>query len=511
MAIVMGPILGFRGREGNNWKVCALWVDEEGGAGDSATNTLSWSRDGGTATEIAPSVLKTQDRRTVHCADWAVAMGDDDRTVSYRVTEEGEDHEFTVPGLDTAMRFAYASCNGFADPRYMKQVDDKNERWRDLGAKHTASAFHLLLLGGDQLYADSIWETVGSLKQWNEKPGVDRWKAKFTRRMEQQVERFYFNLYCDRWNQTGPREVFASIPSVMMWDDHDIFDGWGSHPPARHNSEVYQEIFRIATEHFRVFQLQSGVEGQVDGTLAGGGFNTVHELGKMALAVLDLRSERTEQQVMSADSWTSLLGALDNIKDSCRHLFVLSSVPVVYLDLGAIESAFQWIPGQQELEDDLLDHWRARPHRAERLRLLHKLLEFSRTKQCRVTILSGDVHVGALGVLQSDRETGSGHAATINQLISSGIVHPGPPKPVLYFYALMADRVEEVDRDMTARMIPFPATDRKFIGTRNWLSLMMDDKDRVWAEWWAEFENEPYTKVIHPTVPKPPPGAGEST
>ena len=64
----------------------------------------------------------------------------------------------------------------------------------------------------------------------------------------------------------------------------------------------------------------------------------------------------------------------------------------------------------------------------------------------------------------------------------------------------MADKVEEVDRDVTARMIAFPATDRKFIGTRNWLSLTMDDKDRVWAEWWAEFEKEPYTKVIHPTA-----------
>ena len=501
MAIVMGPILGFRGREGDNWKVCALWVDEEGDAEHAATKTLSWSPAGGAASEVAPRILKTQDRRTVRCADWVIPMDEVDRTVSYRVTEEGVDREFTVPGRDTAMRFAYASCNGFADPRYMKQVDDKNERWRDLGAKHASSAFHLLLLGGDQLYADSIWEAVASIKQWNERPGADRWKAKFTQRMEQQVERFYFNLYCDRWKQAGPREVFAAIPSVMMWDDHDIFDGWGSHPSARHNSEVYQRISQIATEHFRVFQLQTDPSGPVPGTLAGGGFNAVHDLGKAALAVLDLRSERTEERVMSSQSWGGLIGALDKIeKGSCKHLFVLSSVPVIYLDLGAIETAFRWIPKQQELEDDLLDHWRARPHRAERLRLLHKLLEFSRKKECRVTILSGDVHVGALGVLQSKRESGSGHAATINQLISSGIVHPGPPKLVLYFYSLMADKVEEVDRDVTARMIAFPATDRKFIGTRNWLSLTMDDKDRVWAEWWAEFEKDPYTKVIHPTA-----------
>ena len=79
----------------------------------------------------------------------------------------------------------------------------------------------------------------------------------------------------------------------------------------------------------------------------------------------------------------------------------------------------------------------------------------------------------------------------------SAIVHPAPAKPVFYFHGKIGEKVEAVDRGITARMMEFLATDRRFIGARNWLSLTMDDRGRIWAEWYAENEDQPYTKVIH--------------
>lgn len=67
-----------------------------------------------------------------------------------------------------------------------------------------------------------------------------------------------------------------------------------------------------------------------------------------------------------------------------------SSLPVAYLDLNAAEVALNALPGQWELEDDLRDHWRSKPHRDERQRLIKRLLNFS-AKGTRVTIVSGDV------------------------------------------------------------------------------------------------------------------------
>ena len=41
--------------------------------------------------------------------------------------------------------------------------------WQDLLAKHAKTPFHLLLLGGDQIYSDSMWEELGALAKWAER------------------------------------------------------------------------------------------------------------------------------------------------------------------------------------------------------------------------------------------------------------------------------------------------------------------------------------------------------
>jgi hypothetical protein len=195
---------------------------------------------------------------------------------------------------------------------------------------------------------------------------------------------------------------------------------------------------------------------------------------------------------------------LDNLK-GCKHLFVLSSIPVVHPDFSLIESVFGFFPGRQELEDDLKDHWHSRDHKAERLRLIHRLLQFAE-KGTRVTLLSGDVHVGAVGVIESQRAGSRGsHANVINQLTSSGIVHPPPPALMSYALEFLSKNPEQVDRGITATLVEFHGMRRRFIMARNWLGLEPDEdpkKGRIWANWYVEGESEPYTKVIHPVGSK---------
>lgn len=177
----------------------------------------------------------------------------------------------------------------------------------------------------------------------------------------------------------------------------------------------------------------------------------------------------------------------------------MSSIPVVYINSNMLEDIFGWIPGQQDLEDDFKDQWISRTHMEERLRLIHRLLLFSKEKSCRVTIVSGDVHVGALGYIESEREPQFNEANVVNQLISSAMIHPPPSGIVIYMMEkVMGDKVENVDRGITAQMLKFPGSAQRFIGKRNWLSLTFDDQNRIWGEWYAEGEDKPYTKVIHP-------------
>ncbi|MFJ3372918.1 hypothetical protein [Pseudomonas sp. NPDC086251] len=53
----------------------------------------------------------------------------------------------------------------------------------------------------------------------------------------------------------GP-DAIARIPTVMMWDDHDIFDGWGSYSPAMQHCELFKVMMRHARKAFWVFQMQ---------------------------------------------------------------------------------------------------------------------------------------------------------------------------------------------------------------------------------------------------------------
>jgi hypothetical protein len=136
---------------------------------------------------------------------------------------------------------------------------------------------------------------------------------------------------------------------------------------------------------------------------------------------------------------------------------------------------------------------------------VHRLLGLAQSKQMRPTILSGDVHVAALGVIESIRDVRPGdRIGVINQFISSGIVHPGPGAAVVFALRNLFDNQDEFDNGITARMVEFPGTQHRFVGRRNFLSLELDEpnnrsKPRLWANWIVEGEEqEPYVKVVHP-------------
>jgi hypothetical protein len=234
-------------------------------------------------------------------------------------------------------------------------------------------------------------------------------------------------------------------------------------------------------------------------------------MGSTGLLAIDMRSERGPErqtggnlqsaQVLSEASWAAVYQWLDAQKDM-QHLVLMSSIPVVHPSFELLEKMLGVLPGQQELEDDLRDHWTSAAHRAERLRLIHRLFAYSKEHACRITVVSGDVHVAALGVLESRRDSADSNAQVINQVTSSGIVHPAPVAMARYFLEQACLKVETVDRGITAAMYEFPTTSRRLIGARNFLTLEPDDRDnpaqRLWVNWWVENEAEPSSKVIHP-------------
>jgi hypothetical protein len=527
MPILMGPALSFRGCDGENWNLTAVVVSKDN-PGELTANGKS----------AQPVALWEQKTGTAFRYSFAFPMGAKPGTGSYTV--DGTTYDVAIPAIDQAPRMAYASCNGFSSLKLMKQVDDNNYLWTTMARKHglkpapgappqekdgpevkKSDPYHLLLLGGDQVYADEMWETVGVMKDWAAKSWKDGNKATASDSMRKALDAFYFDLYRKRWSQPEVAQMMARVPAIAMWDDHDLTDGWGSYPVERQNCEVYGAIWNSAVKAFVVFQQHLKDDERRPGTIGKaddpdwwkqtataakptenrvGAFSFAYRIGSVMVLAIDMRSQRTsETQVVGDAHWEEIYDWMKTqIPKDVLHLLVMSSIPVVYPGFDTLESLLGFIPGHQDLEDDLRDHWNSKPHKGERVRLVHNLLELPK-RNIRATLLSGDVHVAALGIVESTRadQTKDDSDAVVNQLISSGIVHPGPGGVVVFALQHLFDSEDEIDRGIIGRMIQFPGSQAKFVGSRNYLSIEPDDKNQLWCNWLAEKERFPYTKVIH--------------
>jgi hypothetical protein len=502
--IIVGPVLGFRGLKEGRWHTSALVV-----LAAPAAPRLLLTIGGAPQPAAQPILLKAYAGCRVWRLEWSVAQTDLDQPVDYAVNES-ETFRYLVPAQNQAPRICYGSCFGVHNLQDLNKVKYSQGMWKVLQRVHASQPYHLLFMGGDQVYSDNLWEAVGPLRDWLRLPLKKRILALFSEEMQQQVAQFYFALYCQVWCQKRPAALMAQIPTLMMWDDHDIFDGWGSYDPGLQACPVFQGIYVQAREHFRLFQLQARDASDLGAAVPLGqeGFTYAHRLGDLALVALDLRSERTAQQVMSPQTWNNVQAWMEEAlpekpavgQSGCKHLLVMSGIPLVNANLSLLETALELRPGQQRMEDDLRDQWLSRAHQQERLQLIHRLLRFAETSCCRVTIVSGDAHTASLGYLQSDRNpAASAEARVINQITSSAMVNLPPPALVVFMMEkLLAGKTEEVDRGITARLVKFPGSTRCIIGARNWLSLRLNQQASIWAEWYVEGEEGPYTKVIHP-------------
>jgi hypothetical protein len=387
-----------------------------------------------------------------------------------------------VPPGSGPLRIAYTACNGYEENDCFGAIDpERNERWRHLRKQHARSPFNILIQGGDQMYADDVWRDVPQLVAWQRFSWRARLNAPFPAADRDAVADYYFDRYCRLWGQPDLAPILASIPSLMMWDDHDIFDGWGSHSAAKQRCPVFQGVWSAAREQFALFQLGSRPNDLPAGfgDPCGGHFGWVYDLGDTGVIAPDLRSQRTRRQVMSDEGWQWLVAALARL-GHCRHVLFVSTVPVLNINLSLLERIFAPLPeGRHFYQDDLRDQWRSHAHRREWRRLVGHLLDFCRRTDTRVTILSGEIHLGALGVVEQSE-------TRIFQLTSSGIVHHPPPRFVAWLFDLLGRKSSTVMPGIRMRMLPLPGLGGRYLAARNWLSLESVEEGALQVAWHGE-------------------------
>ncbi|KAI8072289.1 hypothetical protein BC940DRAFT_233352 [Gongronella butleri] len=452
---------------------------------------------------------------------------------------EGLNYEFYLPAIQESMRFMFYSCNGFSlIPQEVKDKfgDKDHPLWQDVMDRHEVMPFHVLIGGGDQLYQDKIINE-DFMRRWkDEKDPAKRLSMKIDREMADGMEQFYFYNYVENFGKQNPwvAKAYATIPSVNMWDDHDIIDGYGSYPADMQRADCFVHIFANASRFYYLFQHHTTVERAEEHGMIRGSQPTcnsiVTTLGPdIGILSLDCRGERTKHDIVDPRTYDIMLNALyQRLPTTVKHLLVVTGVPLIYPRLTLFEKAMDGAAGfnlatlagktgalgdlisgslnvwngDPELLDDMNDHWTAGNHLDERKKFIENLQLYARRTSVRVSFLGGDVHCCAAGKLYSkdmkNREEGDPNLMV--QVVSSAIVNVPPPQALLTilnqnssFVTFNGNTEEKMFNIFKQSPNGNTRQNKKLMGFRNYCAGYYDEQSGKMM-FWIQAEQEPGVK-----------------
>ena len=352
-----------------------------------------------------------------------VELRDKQQRIAYRINR-GPATGFWVPARGQTMNMMFYSCNGFSLSVKPDELSGPDPMWRDVLNNHQTQPFHLMIGGGDQIYNDCVADEAALFGEWLDiRNPVHKHTAALTHEMQDELENFYLERYCMWFSQGLFGLANSQIPMVNMYDDHDIFDGYGSYPHHYMNSPVFRGLGAVAFKYYMLFQQQSIMDeteatepswiiGEKPGPYIGELSRSLfmHVGSKAALLAVDCRMERTEHDVVSDATWEKIVNRLyaELRRGQVEHLLGLVGIPVAYPRLvwledvltsrmmdpvkalgrmGMFGKMMNNIDGGVEVLDDLNDHWTAKNHKQERSVVIEDLQDLAIDKSLRITLL----------------------------------------------------------------------------------------------------------------------------
>lgn len=368
--------------------------------------------------------------------------------------------------VDAPMRLVVGSCRQAAPPSWLDHVQserhppgigtDSLHALADELIAGERERVHGLVLLGDQVYADEPDpHTTEAMHERRGGPPQPGWPEVST--FEE-----YTWLYQEAWSMPSIRWLLAAVPSVMIFDDHDIIDDWNISAAWRRDIEalpwwagriqgglmaywVYQHIGNVGRTEPEDDQLLDAIlaaQPQGEGPLrelaqradrgtpddVGHRWSYRCDLGTSRLVMIDSRNGRImdegDRSILGHAEWRWLDEQMTGDLD---HLFVATSVPWLVPrsvhDLEAWNEAVgagSWgglaARGAEWLRQYIdLEHWAAFGRSFEALAdLVREVSAGTRGDPPQtVTVLSGDVHFGYVA------EADLGGSSRVRQVVSS--------------------------------------------------------------------------------------------
>lgn len=273
------------------------------------------------------------------------------------------------------------------------------------GALHDLPTPSMIFGAGDQVYVEPAHDDYQRL-------GADHplsaWTVEAKPRPRyglQAFERFVDRAYRAVWSFDTLDAVLRQLPAVMMWDDHEIRDGWGS----QGDKHVYRDTFYAkARAGYIAHQQQRGVDPTAADTgdavtdavtdADEGPMRSLHQtfrLHGLPVFAMDQRSARdvSVPQVLGERQAAAFRTWIDGLRPTTSpYYLVISPLPLLYRITGASDILATY---GAEITDDLLDAWSSPPNTPELDGIMAAMLRARDRGMCGI-VISGDLHTSAL-------------------------------------------------------------------------------------------------------------------
>lgn len=339
-----------------------------------------------------------------------------------------------TPTDQDGLRVAFGSCRWAAPPSGGKDKvgpDALDTLAGRVAADPRGARPDVLLLLGDQVYAD---ETSDATRQWlagrrdlSEPPG-------------DQVADYeeYTRLYYESWLDPEVRWLLSTVPSCMIFDDHDVIDDWNTSAAWLADMRatdwwqerllsglmsywVYQQLGNLSPDELAADPLYKSVCESNDGTDALRAFaeradadrdsvrwSYRRDFGRTRLVMVDSRAARVLEEdrraMLDPGEAAWLREQVLDDRESYDHLLIGTSLPwllphLVH-DMEAWNAAMcggvrgeRWARrGERIRRGADLEHWAAFPSSFDALGDLIAEAGTGPGAPATVSVLSGDVH-----------------------------------------------------------------------------------------------------------------------
>jgi hypothetical protein len=301
-----------------------------------------------------------------------------------------------------------------------------------------------LILLGDQVYADEVSPDVRDFIRSRRDPEVPPGET---------VADFeeYTRLYWESWGEPYMRWLLSTVPSSMIFDDHDVHDDWNTSRTWVTDIRsqgwwddrivggfmsywVYQHLGNLSPRELEDYDVYHRVReaedaGEIlsdyvfkaDREVEGTRWSYCRDIGPARLVMVDSRAGRVldpgERSMVDEDEWNWIE---EQARGDCKHLLIGTSLPLLlapgmhYLEAwneAICEGA--WGPAGSYVGERLrqgldLEHWAAFGRSLERMMGIVRAVGTGERGEppASIVALSGDVHHAYLAEVAFPKGTG---------------------------------------------------------------------------------------------------------